>query len=169
VKRLLAVVLLVGVAVSVGVLTASGSSSSAAQSAAPAAKKSVTLHLVEKSVGFNFIDNPPRQGFDSPPLMGDQFAISSNLQTKSGTHVGTLEATCMVTRGGERTRGICTGVFAFIGGQVALTALLPNTDTTEIAVVGGTGAYEGVTGSVVSVGRGDNSPYSDDTIHLIWP
>ena len=75
----------------------------------------------------------------------------------------------MVTRGGDRTRGICSGVFAFIGGQVALTALLPSTDTTEIAVVGGTGTYEGVTGSAVSVGRGDNSPYSDDTIHLIWP
>ena len=30
-------------------------------------KKSVTLHLVEKSVGFNFIDNPPRQGGNAPP------------------------------------------------------------------------------------------------------
>jgi hypothetical protein len=165
VRRMLAVLGAVGIPVLVVVLTASGSSSTGA--AAP--KKSVTLHLVEKQVGFNFIDNPPRQGFNSAPLMGDQFAISADLQTKSGTHVGTLEATCMVTRGGERTRGTCSGVFAFVGGQIALMALLPNTDTTEIAVVGGTGAYEGVTGSAVSVGRGDNSPYSDDTIHLIWP
>jgi hypothetical protein len=162
-RRMLAVIGPVGIAVLVIVLTASGSSTGVA------AKKSVTLHLVEKQVGFNFIDNPPQQGDNSPPLMGDQFAISADLQTKSGSHVGTLEATCMVTRGGERPRGTCSGVFAFIGGQVALMALLPNTDTTEIAVVGGTGAYEGVTGSAVSVGRGDNSPYSDDTIHLIWP
>jgi hypothetical protein len=109
VKRLLAAVLLVGVALLVGVLTASGSSNSASRSAAPAAKKSVTFHLVEKQVGFNFIDNPPRQGFSSGPLLGDQFAFTNNLQTKSGLHAGTLEATCMVTRGGRHTRGPCYG------------------------------------------------------------
>ena len=48
-------------------------------------------------------------------------------------------------------------------------ALLNETNTTTIAVVGGTGVYEGVTGSVKSVSRGQNSPYTDDTIHLIWP
>jgi hypothetical protein len=48
-------------------------------------------------------------------------------------------------------------------------ALLSNTNVTHIAVVGGTGAYEGVTGSVLSVSRGENSPFTDDTVHLIWP
>ena len=37
----------------------------------------------------------------------------------------------------------------------------------HIAIVGGTGAYEGARGSVTSVSRGDNSPYSDDTVHLL--
>lgn len=132
-------------------------------------KRSVTLHLVEKSVGFNYIDNPPRQGPNMPPLMGDEFAITSNLQTKSGQHVGTLEAMCMVTRGGDHTRGPCYGVFALEGGQIAGIALLTSGNVTHVAIVGGTGAYEGVTGSIVSVGRGENSPFSDDTIHLVWP
>jgi hypothetical protein len=169
VRRLLAAVLLVGVAVLVGVLTASGSSNSAARSAAPAAKKSVTFHLVEKSVGFNFIDNPPRQGFNSPPLIGDSFAFTANLLTRGGAHAGTLEATCTITRGGDHTRGPCYGVFALKGGQIAGIALLSFANVTHVAVVGGTGVYEGVSGSVTSVSRGENSPYTDDTVHLIWP
>jgi hypothetical protein len=28
--------------------------------------------------------------------------------------------------------------------------------------------YEGVTGSVTSVSR-ENTPFADDTVHLIWP
>ena len=168
-KRLLAAVVLVGVAVLVGVLTASGSSNSASRSAASVAKKSVTFHLVEKSVGFNFIDNPPRQGFNSPPLIGDSFAFTSNLLTKGGAHAGTLEATCTVTRGGDHTRGPCYGVFALQGGQIAGIALLSPTNVTHISVVGGTGVYEGVSGSVTAVSRGQNSLYTDDTVHLVWP
>jgi hypothetical protein len=168
VKGPLAAVLLVVVAVLVGVLTASGSSNSTARSAASAAPKSVTFHLVEKSVGFNFIDNPPRQGFNAPPLSGDQFAITSNLLTKGGAHAGTLEATCTVTRGGEHQRGTCFGVFALKGGQIAGIALLTTSDVTHIAVTGGTGVYEGVSGTVTSVNK-PNTPFADDTVHLIWP
>jgi hypothetical protein len=36
-------------------------------------------------------------------------------------------------------------------------------------VTGGTGVCEGVTGSVTSVSRGENSPYTDDTVDLVWP
>jgi hypothetical protein len=138
------------------------------KSASPAAR-SVTIHLVEKSAGFNFIDNPPRQGFNSPPLIGDSLALTSNLLTRGGAHAGTLEATCTVTRGGVHTRGACYGVFALKGGQIAGITLLPPTNVTHVAVVGGTGVYEGVTGSVISVSRGENSPFADDTVHLIWP
>lgn len=44
---------------------------SAAQAApAATASKNVTFHLVEKDVAFNFVDNPPRQGFRAPPSSG---------------------------------------------------------------------------------------------------
>jgi hypothetical protein len=38
---------------------------------------------------------------------------------------------------------------------------------TNIAIVGGTGAYEGALGSIEAVSRGANSPYTDDTVHLL--
>ena len=133
------------------------------------AKKSVTFHLVEKQVGSNFNDNPPRQGFNSPPLIGDVFSFTSELMTKAGARAGHLEATCMISRGGTNSSGPCYGVFALAGGDIAGIALLSQSSTTHVAIVGGTGVYEGVTGSVTSVSRSQNSPYTDDTVHLIWP
>jgi hypothetical protein len=133
------------------------------------ARKSVTFHLVEKDVGSNFIDNPPRQGFTSPPLIGDEYVFTSELMTSAGARAGHLEATCMISRGGVNASGPCYGMFALKGGDLAGIALLTQTNTTHIAIVGGTGVYEGVTGSVTSVSRGENSPYTDDTVHLISP
>ena len=150
-------------------LTFGASLVAASASAKSGATRSVTFHLVEKQVGFNYIDNPPHQGANLPPLIGDEFAFTSELMTKTGARAGHLEATCMVTRGGINSSGPCYGVFALAGGDVTGIALLNQTSTTHIAVVGGTGVYEGVTGSVTSVSRGENSPYTDDTVHLIWP
>jgi hypothetical protein len=142
--------------------------------AAPAvgatAAHTVTFHLVEKDTGFNFIDNPPRQGPNAPPLIGDQFAFTSELQTRSGAHAGWLEATCVVARGGTRAEGPCNGIFALQGGQLMAMAQLRfyGNAPTHVVIVGGTGVYAGVTGSVLSVSRGENSNYSDDTFTLSW-
>jgi hypothetical protein len=141
----------------------------AGASSKSAVRKSVTFHLVEKQVGFNYIDNPPVQGPNAPPLIGDELAFTSELMTKSGARAGHLEATCMITRGGVNASGPCYGVFALKGGTLAGIGLLNQTSTTQIAIVGGTGVYAGVTGTVTSVSRGENSPYTDDTVHLIWP
>lgn len=154
-------------AIAVGVLGVTAASASAT-----AAKKSVTFHLVEKDAGFNFIDNPPRQGQNSPPLLGDQFAFTSELQTRSGAHAGWLEATCTVARGGTRSEGPCYGIFALKGGELMGMARFKfyGNAPGDVVIVGGTGAYQGVTGSIVSVSRsGENSNYSDDTVTLNWP
>ena len=144
-----------------------GLSASAAAAGTP---KSFTFHLVEKQVAFNFVDNPPRQGFDAAPLVGDQFAFTSDLSTKSGAHAGFLGATCTVTQGGRNATGPCYGVFSFKGGELMGMARFNFTgSTTEVAIVGGTGVYRGATGYVSSVSRGENSPYSDDTFHIQLP
>ena len=77
----------------------------------------------------------------------------------------------MVTRGGERGAGTCYGTFLLKGGQLAGIAGInfAGGNVDHVAIVGGTGAYEGVTGSVVSRSRGENSRFTDDTIHLIYP
>ena len=98
--------------------------------AATAAKETVTFHLVDKQVGFDYIDNPPHQGPRQPPLIGDEFAFTSELMTKSGARAGQLEATCKVTRGGTNSSGPCYGVFALAGGEITGIALLSQTDTT---------------------------------------
>ena len=138
--------------------------------AAGGTSKNLTFHLVEKQMAFNFIDNPPRQGFHQPPLLGDQFAFTSNLMTKSGSHAGTLDVTCTVTRGGIHATGPCSGVFAFKGGQLmAMARFSFGNAPTEVAIVGGTGVYRGATGSVTTVSRGENTPFSDDTFHIQLP
>ena len=60
-------------------------------------------------------------------------------------------------------------MFALKGGQIAGIALLSPANVTHVSVVGGPGVYEGVSGSVTSVSRGENSLYTDNTVHLIWP
>jgi hypothetical protein len=138
---------------------------------ASASRSGITLHLVEKDVGFNFVDNPPRGGQKKPPSMGDQITFTANVLTKSGKRAGHLEAMCTITRGGKNGFGTCNGIMALAGGDLALmgiTSIAGNGPNT-IAIVGGTRAYEGASGSIRSVPRGPNSNYSDDTIHLILP
>ena len=141
-----------------------------AAGAATGTSKSFTFHLVEKQVAFNFIDNPPRQGSNEPPLVGDQFAFSSDLLTRSGAHAGSLGATCTVTQGGIHTSGPCYGIFALKGGQLmAMARFTFSNAPSEVVIVGGTGVYRGATGYVTSVSRGEDSAYSDDTFHIQLP
>lgn len=141
-----------------------------AAGARKAASRSIAFHLVEKQVGSNFIDNPPRQGFNAPPLIGDEFVFTSDVQTKTGAHAGSLNATCMISRGGNNGTGPCYGVYSFKGGQLMGIARLSFTNSrTLIAIVGGTGVYAGATGTVVSVSRGQNSPFTDSTFNLVIP
>jgi hypothetical protein len=134
-----------------------------------AMRKSITLHLVEKDVAFNFVDNPPRQGNNAAPLMGDQFTFTSDIITRSGARAGMFAATCTVARGGVHGRYLCYGAYSLKGGLISGVAVTDQGNTTHVAITGGTGAYEGVTGSSIEVSRGDNSPFTDVTIHLIYP
>ena len=83
------------------------SSATASTRRATAGVRSVTLRVIEKDRAFNFVDNPPRQGLEAAPLMGDQFAFTSELLTRSLAHAAVLEATCVVTQGGTAGRGTC--------------------------------------------------------------
>ena len=145
--------------IALGAATASGAATTG---------KTVTFHLTEKDTGFNFIDNPPRQGPNAAPLIGDEIAFSSELLTKTGAHAGWLEATCMVARGGSRGEGPCYGAFKLAGGTLmamAVTSFYGNAPN-RIVVVGGTGVYQGVTGEIVSVSKTEST--NADTVTLHW-
>jgi hypothetical protein len=126
-----------------------------------------TIRLVEKDKSFHFVDNAPLGGQNRPPSMGDQFVFTSELLTRSGKHAGMLHATCTVTAGGKNTASTCFGTFGLKGGQLAgMTTISDTAKQTRIAILGGTGIYAGARGEVISVDRGDNSPFSDDTFRL---
>jgi hypothetical protein len=160
---------IVTTAVLVIAVAAIGLSASAAPTKATHRGKTVTLKLVMEEVGFNFVDNPPRQGFNSPPLMGDQLTITSDIRTRSGARAGTFAATCTVARGGVRPNLVCYGLYSLKGGQIAGIAGPGAGNQTRVAIVGGTGVYAGVTGTSLEVSRGQNSPLQDLTINLIYP
>jgi hypothetical protein len=146
-----------------------GATSIAAPTATAHTGKSITLRLVMRDVGFNFLDNPPRQGFEAPLLIGDQFAFTSDLLTRAGKRAGTFGATCTAARGGVRSVLVCHGLYSLKGGQIMGMAKATETNTTQIAILGGTGAYARVTGTATEVGRPGESPLTDVTIRLTYP
>jgi hypothetical protein len=126
-----------------------------------------TFHLVEKDEGFNFVDNKPTSNKHVASI-GDMFAFTSSLWTPAHKRAGSLQASCVVTSGGKHPAFECTGTFGLAGGQLELqTSMRDGVNPTNIAIVGGTGAYEGALGSIKAVSRGENSPYTDDTVHLL--
>jgi hypothetical protein len=126
------------------------------------------MHLVEKEQAFHFVDNRPFGGDNHPPSQGDQFVFTNELLTRSGKHAGVLHAACTVTAGGYDGALTCFGTFGLKGGQLeAMTTILGEGKTTRIAIVGGTGVYAGVRGEVIAVDRGENSSFTDDTVHLL--
>jgi Dirigent-like protein len=129
----------------------------------------VTMHLVEKDAGGNFVDNKPyaKPGAHTASI-GDMFVFSSTLLTRANKHAGMLYGSCIAATAGKSPTFECTGTFTLAGGDLALQTITREPDkVTHIAIVGGTGAYEGARGSITSVSRGPNSNYSDDTIHLL--
>jgi hypothetical protein len=115
---------------------------------------------------FNVVDNPPRS---RAPSAGDLLTFSTPLVNQANARVGRLDALCTVTRGArtfERARLHCTGTFALSDGTIALSTSFRADQTPPVlAVVGGTGAYEGARGSVT----GKNLPRDriEDTVHLL--
>jgi hypothetical protein len=131
-------------------------------------RKSITLHLIEKDQGFHYVDNPPvSTPQEQQSSQGDEFVFAANLFTTAGKRAGSLDAYCVVTRGGSRDSTVCSGTFALAGGQLqGMVAQRGDSNVIRIAIVGGTGAYEGAKGSIVSVTK-DDSNISRDTVHIL--
>jgi len=131
--------------------------------------RSVTLHLVEKDQAFGFVDNAPTSGKAHVASAGDMFAFSANMLTTSGKRAGTLNAYCIVTRGGKNEWSQCNGTFGLAGGQIYATAAMHGEQSvTHVGIIGGTGAYAGARGEIVSV-QPPNGNTGHDTFHLLLP
>jgi hypothetical protein len=149
-----------------------------AQAGSAQAPTATTLSLYEPANGgtFKIIDNAPKSPSSNPGSkkfrfsVGDQVIFSNPvLDHKGGTRVATLYVEGTVVKGGKfATTSVLSrvvlvftngdqlaaqGVFGFAGADV------------RIAIVGGTGTYQGARGFVVSHNNADDS--SQDTITLL--
>ena len=128
-----------------------------------------TFKIIEGSGGtFGFVDNPPKARNPRNPRLsaGDAFVFTTPLFNEANRRIGTLHVYCAVTRGGTQRRAAsqCNGTYDLRDGSLAASAVLAGDDAT-IAVVGGTGAYEGARGSITD--RDLPRDRTEDTVHLL--
>jgi hypothetical protein len=132
-----------------------------------------TIRLVERGGTFAFVDNAPT-GNERTKLIsaGDFSAGTVKLYEKSGKRAGSLHLVCVATVSGQEVheKFQCNGTAKLTDGTLALSALNErhaDHDVDHIAVVGGTGAYKGARGSLVTTSRPSSGNVSDDVIHLL--
>lgn len=118
-----------------------------------------TLVFAGGSAAFKMVDSAPRG-----ESVGDEFIFGKPLSA-AGKKVGRSQFVCVETDAGRHVQQ-CAGTLRLADGQLAAAgAVVGDTRRATFAVTGGTGAYEGVRGSLTSVmGRGDKSTIS---VHLI--
>jgi hypothetical protein len=111
---------------------------------AAGAQSPTTLELaqLERETRGGFVDNPPRHRESA----GDLFTVRGPLRDAAGQAVGNAHA--VFTQTARRAaRGGAT--FTLADGSIEVSGRLGGTGTDTLAIVGGTGAYAGATGSVL--------------------
>jgi hypothetical protein len=124
----------------------------------------VTLSLQEEEDTAKSNDVPPRQRGDDPPGVGDSIVGTSDI---SGDREGRLVGSCLIIS--SELEGSCQATYTFddgsievaasrLGGLVELAVPDFEAETYEVAVIGGTGAYEGATGAGTWPGDTETAP-----------
>ena len=116
-----------------------------------------TIKLFEAARGssFGFVDNAPKTNRKDPHAsIGDILAFSNPIFDQSRTHrLGLTSAQCIATRAGKIASATytCSGTFALNDGTIAVAALQRGEPTIQqLAVTGGTGAYNGARGTILA-------------------
>jgi hypothetical protein len=139
----------------VGGLVAAGSGSAQA----PGAR---TLSLFETDTGsrFAFVDNAPKSPVRNPESrrfrfsLGDEIVfVNPLLDRRGGSPAGTLYGHATVVGGRTFANLLLQGQVTLAladGSQIAAAGTFSPGKTARVSIVGGTGAYEGARGTVVS-------------------
>jgi hypothetical protein len=133
------------------------------------AARTIRLYEAPKGSTFGFVDNAPKTSRKDPHAsIGDILAFSNQIFDESRTHrLGVSSAQCIATRPGRIASAtyICSGTFALENVSIAVAGLQRGEPTTqELAVTGGTGAYDGARGTIVSR---TSRAGSEDTVTLL--
>jgi hypothetical protein len=135
-------------------------SASGTSAASQSGGRTLTFGERETPGGFAQIDNPPH---GKQPTIGDETVFVDDLVNTAGRVVGTDHGVCTVTVP-RRAQGQCAVTYLLADGSITAQGIgLFRGRAFSIAVVGGTGAYEGVRGSAtVTLGT-----HEKVTIHLL--
>lgn len=157
-RMALSAIIVAGLAVlSVVFFMIAGSPDSKAQAQAPAGQ-TIVLKELDKGSTFKHVRNTKNAGRQALSL-GDVLAFTNPLNDASGARVGRLHLSCVGTVGNAsflKAIATCTAVFALHDGDLMVTTnTSPGAATTTGAVVGGTGAYAGASGVLVSTNGND--------------
>lgn len=110
----------------------------------------LTLEMRHREAKISFVDEAPRmrsrRSSESP---GDTVIARGRLRTPAGASAGRVHSEFVVTGGkSPRTTEQAIGTLVLSDGQIAIHGAFANTgsDTDVIAIVGGTGRYNGAKG-----------------------
>jgi len=142
----------------IAITTAAAAALAAAAISLPTATarpaKPHTFVLVEHDGGLSAVDHPPGAASDSaPPSRGDLVIFTKRL-TAAGKPAGALHAVCTVTRPRrsiETAMFQCDATYVLRQGRItAATVGSLSSGKLTLAITGGTGAYDGARGEIVS-------------------
>jgi hypothetical protein len=129
------------------VLAAIGAAAALPASAATAGPATKVLTLQEPQAQVALLDVPPKS--KSKVSLGDELTITSGVYGAAHHRLGVFGGQCTALGTGALTRTLflCHAVYRLGGGQI-VTAGVMTVGATDLVIVGGSGAYEGVHGTV---------------------
>jgi hypothetical protein len=148
-----------------------------AQAGSAQAPAPTTLSFYEPATGgtFKIIDNAPRSPVKNPESKKYRFSIGDEVifsqpafDHKGGAKVATLYGVAKVVKGKTFASLRFLGQVVYVlhsGDQITAHGVFSFSTDARVAIVGGTGAYQGARGSVVSHTNADDS--SQDTLTLL--
>lgn len=92
---------------------------------------------------------------ESGDSTGDILTFDQPLLDEQGAQIGNNSGTCIRTRVGHSFQ--CQWTLALKDGSIQVAGREYDEGTSEIAIVGGTGHYEGISGQMESVNNGDGT------------
>ena len=134
-----------------------------------------TLNFTERRGTFHYVDNTPRTRLRRGKRLflstGDTIVFTNALYDATNTRrVGTIESVCVAVFGRrtfQRSRFACEGTARLPDGQLALHSSFKGLGRSRVGTItGGTGSYEGTSGSFTSA-SGPKAKISKDAFHLV--
>jgi hypothetical protein len=135
-------------------------------SAATGGDRTFRLYERNREEAFSLVDNPPRTLEQNRLSPGDTAALHQPLRSRTGDQVGAVDVACTVTRGGSfaNARFMCHGGYKLKRGMIAVEVRFQSGRRLIFAITGGTGIYEGATGSIRQIDRRHGSV---QVVHLL--